>query len=213
MARPPLPATLAAIAVAGALLVGCSSGQSLVSATATTAAPATTTSAPATRTTLPASHPLGNGDWDGARWDAGNVVGMRAAHGAYVITFDRYQIYDAHQVLREGKQLTSQPVEYGDTRYPYVNSDPTLRTYVVTPDAVINEISNTQEICQDLRLKPPLHPAPAFSRVDPAALVAASAKGDVAAPGLPATGEDALTFNATGQVVDIVFSTGCESGH
>jgi hypothetical protein len=149
-------------------------------------------------------------DWDGTHWDAGNVVGITREGGERVVIFDRYGLYGDGDGLKEAKQLTREPLVYANSDYPYVNQNPKLRRYVLAQDAQVLEITNTHEICRARFAQPPQKAeAPRFVPVDVAKLMAASKRGDVAAPGLSARGQDALTFDAAGRITRLVFSGGC----
>jgi|GEM_PF-4922626 len=189
------------------LLAGCTAPAKPVAAAGRLAtARATPAAAVSPRTATP-KPPL---DWDGTHWDAGNVVGVTQEGGEWVVTFDRYGLYGDGDGLKEAKQLTREPLVYANSDYPYVNQNPKLRRYLLAPNAQVLEIANTHEICRARFAQPPQKPeAPRFVPVDVAKLVATSKRGDLAAPGLTARGQDALTFDGSGRITRMVFSGGC----
>ena len=163
-------------------------------------------------------------DWDGGRWDVGNVVSIKRDSDGLVVVVDRYQMYQRESgsdeyAPRAGKRLISEPFVFGNSDTPYVNESSRLRSYVLAADAQLQWISNVDEVCaglqgnentdgvSDFRQKP----APKFERWDVDRLVADSLDTeDLNGSGAKYDGrQDVLTFDHHGQVVRLVFSRGC----
>jgi hypothetical protein len=91
----------------------------------------------------------------------------------------------------------------------YENKNPKLRRFVLARNAEVVKVANTGDLCADAMADEPSNPAPKFVPVAVDALIRASKKGDVSAPGLEEQKQDALTFDSDGQVSRLVFSGGC----
>lgn len=190
----------------------------------TEAPPPRSSSTPSATAEEPLDPAVGPLDWDGGRWDVGNVVSINREADRLVVILDRYQMYQSESgsdefTLRAGKRLISEPFVVGNSDTPFVNESSKLRSYVLAADAKVQWISNVDQICASLqgggdnagvggfRQKP----APKFERWDVDRLVADSMDTeDLNGSGAKYDGrQDVLTFNDSGQVVRLVFSHGC----
>lgn len=172
----------------------------------------------------PPDPPVGPLDWDGGRWDVGNVMSINRDGDRLVVILDRYQMYQSQPgsdeySLRAGKRLLREPFVVGNSDTPFVNDSSRLRSYVLAADANVEWISNVDQICasvrgdkendgvSDTRQKA----APRFERWDVDRLVEDSLDAeDLNGSGAKYDGrQDVLTFNDSGQVVRLVFSRGC----
>lgn len=109
-------------------------------ATETTADDGTTT-APDDETTVP---PEGNDpmDYEGQQYDFGLITDVVSPDGVVMVSFDRVQIYSDDGALESGKDLTSEPIIYGNTDVPYENANPAIRTFVLADDPQILRIAD-----------------------------------------------------------------------
>lgn len=163
-------------------------------------------------------------DWDGGRWDVGNVVSIKRDADRLVVVLDRYQMYQSESgsdeyALRAGKRLIRDPFVFGNSDTPFVNESPKLRSYVLAGDAQVQWISNVDEVCASLQGNEGTDgasavrqkPAPKFERWDVDRLVANSLDTeDLNGSGATYDGrQDVLTFDDHGQVGRLVFSRGC----
>jgi hypothetical protein len=128
------------------VLAGCGdAGDSHADAPTTTGATSTPTSAGASSTS-PATTSVGagrdRGDFEGQRFDFGAIASAREHGGTVSIEFNRQQVYLQDGSLVSGTQLTEEPVIYGSTDVPYVDQSPTLRRFVLAPDARVLRIAD-----------------------------------------------------------------------
>jgi hypothetical protein len=185
-------------------------------------------SKPSSESTATAEEPpepgLGPLDWDGGRWDVGNVVSINRDADRLVVILDRYQMYQNElgsdeYSLRAGKRLLREPFVVGNSDTPFVNDSSKLRRYELAADAKVEWISNVDKICTSLRgdknndgvSDSRQKPAPKFERRNVDRLVEDSLHTeDLNGSGAEYDArQDVLTFNDSGQVVRLVFSRGC----
>lgn len=161
----------------------------------TTAAPTTTIPVPVEL--LPASQMTREHfeaiarDWEGQRFDFGVVRRVDNEGRGWTLTFDRAQIRDEHGV-RDGPTLETEPIYIGDTGGITVsNTNPRLRTFAVDPNAEVLLLSPKWSCAND---------QPSWELITVEQLASApSALG----------GQDALTFDSSGQVTRIRLARGC----
>lgn len=118
---------------------------------------------------------------------------------------------------REGKELRREPLMYGNTDVPYLNESSKLRSYLLAPDAETVRISNASDICEwpdshDHISEPHAQrPDPVFEAVGLDDLLAANRlASDLNGTGTQYDGrQDARTFDSAGQIVRLVFASGC----
>lgn len=181
-------------------------------------------SAAATAAEAPPDPAVGPLDWDGGRWEVGNVISINRDGDRLVVSLDRYQMYQAQPGsdeyrLRAGKRLLREPFVVGNSDTPFVNDSSRLRSYVLSADAKVEWISNVDQICASLRNDKEndsvsvagLKPVPRFELWDVNRLLENSLDAeDLNGSGARYDGrQDVLTFNDSGQVVRLVFSRGC----
>lgn len=194
------------------LLAACWGGDDVDDAAATTrpvGATETTPTPTQTATTLPAvtatPAPPQTRDWSGEQWDGGNVVTLRSEPDGVVLVLDRYGWVQGGAGPLEGAELVAEPLVYGNTAGQFSNTGGTLRTYLLAPDAYVGQIVNVEALCPPAGVgQPQIEPVYVSS------LVSDSVEGaDLAAPGYPPVGQDAITFGPDGRVTRVVFSAGC----
>jgi hypothetical protein len=161
-------------------------------------------------------------DWDGGRWDVGNVVSFKRDGQGVIVVLDRYHMwqYDQYWIsettgpptLNAGKTLIRHPLIFGNTDTPFVNESSRLYSYRLADNAEVVWVSNVDDICHSyFDGVDGVEPDPVFDNLDVDDLVAASVGADdLNGSGAKYDGrQDALTFNDAGRVVRLVFSGGC----
>jgi len=161
-------------------------------------------------------------DWDGGRWDVGNVVAFKRDSRGVIVVLDRYQMwqYDQYWIsettgpptLNAGKTLIRHPLVIGNTDTPFVNESSKLHSYRLADNAEVVRVANLDDICARFSGDADYQePDPAFTHLDVDQLVAASVgTDDLNGSGAKYDGrQDALTFGDAGRVVRVVFSGGC----
>ncbi len=112
-----------------------------------------------------------------------------------IIDFDRVQAYLGPD-LQDATAFTSEPIIAGNSDSPIVNDNPQLRSYSVSPAAVILEMTNAPQACVSTEF--PEMPQWTQRSLD-SLVFEGSLDGN----------QTALTFDSTGQVVQIRHSLGC----
>lgn len=162
----------------------------------TTTIGATTTMPP---TTTLAEQPVG--EWDGARFDFGRIVGDGLTDdGIYrTIELDRYSYRDPSGVLVDAAGFTSEPLPAWWREEPWENNNPDTRQFVLAPNVELLALSDADDevACAD---PPPAElPAPQWLGVDPSYLDTGRARDSIAV----------ITYAPTGAISRIRFTTGC----
>jgi hypothetical protein len=135
-------------------------------------------------------------DWDGTRFDVGVVNRIdRTEDGKTLIVFDRMQL-DQGQGPKSGKDLTSEPIVYGNTDMPLVNDTTKLRTYVAGPGMEVLRLGNVRETCDPRPPRPPRWEPVSVDQVVDQSLWRAYT-------------QVSLTFSADGYVSRLRLSSGC----
>jgi hypothetical protein len=214
MTRPsPSPLFALAVAMAATMALGaCSKAKdttsgatgrvitTVVGPPSTTAAAGSGSSPASTLPTTASPAPAGTSavrDWDGTRFDIGRLDRIdRTEDGKTLVVFDRMQL-DQGTGLKSGKDLTAEPIVYGNTDMPLVNDTTRLRTYVATPGMEVLRLANARETCVDLMTPRPPRWEPAT--VDQ--VVDQSLWKDYP--------QVSLTFSTDGFVSRLRLSTGC----
>lgn len=164
--------------------------------TTTTPPPATT--APAPTTTLP---PQPVGDWDGARFDFGQVVGDGEVDEIYrTIELDRYSFEHPTLGLVDAAGFREEPITYWWLDEPFVNNNPSTREFVLAPNAELLVLSEEGEdvACDD---PPPSQlPRPVWEGVDISFLDTRAARRSIAI----------ITYAENGAISRIRFTRGCD---
>ena len=90
---------------------------------------------PTTGTTVGANGPAAAtiGDWDGARFDVGEVAGTSTLLGQRTIALDRLSV-SVDGSLHDADDFTEEPVEYWWTTSPFTNQGATIRRFLLHPD-------------------------------------------------------------------------------
>ena len=159
----PIRILVAAVALLAASACGGDDSQPEVSTTTSTTLSATssvpvsvgqTTSTVGGRTS--ATSPTRNvRDWDGVRFDIGIVDRIdRTEDGLTLIVFDRVQL-ETEGGRKSGKDFTEEPIVVGNTDYPFVNDNKSLRTYVAQRNVDVLRIANVRQTCADGSSAPP----------------------------------------------------------
>jgi len=138
------------------VLAGCGGGDDGgavgEAAPTSTSAPPSTTAAPGTTaavTTVP-TKAKDVRDWDGVRFDIGIVDRIdRTEDGKTLVVFDRMQVITGSGT-KEGKAFTAEPIEVGNTDYPFLNDNTRLRTYVASPRIEALRVANLRQVCADI---------------------------------------------------------------
>jgi hypothetical protein len=161
---------------------------------------ATTTSAGPLGTTTSGARAVGGQDvrdWDGVRFDIGVLDRIdRTEDGRTLVVFDRMQL-EGPGGRRSGRDLTSEPIVFGNTDAPLVNDTPKLRTYVARPGMEVLRLGNLRQTCTDLP-----HPAaPQWVPETVDRVVDQSLWKDYR--------QVSLTFSPDGQVSRLRLSSGC----
>lgn len=169
------------------------------SAPATTAAPMTTP--PSTTTDMASTTqaaPTSDddvGDYEGQRYDFGEITAVRREGSGVVLIFNRQQVYTDDGSLVSGTDLTEEPVLYGNTDMPYVDQSKATRRFVLADDAVVLRIADPVPCASDDEPAPPVWDELAIDE-----LVSGAWKDRLM---------DSLTFDARGRVSQVRLSTAC----
>lgn len=199
-----------AIAVAAAVSTGACSGSPDKKADATSGVATTvvaepgTTSPPSTSGAPGATVPPASGapgpairDWDGTRFDFGTLDRIdRTEDGRTLVVFDRMQV-ETGQGLKSGKDLTTEPIVFGNTDAPFANDSPALRTYVARSGIEVLRLANPREHCTDEGTSPP----PRWEPVTVDQVVSQSLWDEYP--------QVSLTFSTDGYVSRLRLSSGC----
>lgn len=178
-----------------------SAGAGVAGIATTTAVPGTDgAGAPATEVTeppetLPPDPPSGALDWDGVKFDWGEIESTTQQGGRVVINFDRWQ-WDGV----DAPAMTEERIVFGNTDFGGTNDSPKLRSYVLALDVDLLEITNerdTSPACNDAGRADP----PKWSHFAVTGLQNAD-------PSLKST-QTSLTFSPVGEVTRIRISRGC----
>lgn len=167
--------------------------------TTTLAAAATTTTTAVAPTTTLAPQPVG--DWDGARFDFGRVVGDGEIDDIYrTIELDRYSYRHPTLGLVDAAGFREEPVTYWWLEEPYENNNPSTREFVLAPNAELLVLSEEGEevACAD---PPPAQlPRPVWEGVDISFLDTRAARRAIAI----------ITYAENGAITRIRFTHGCD---
>lgn len=166
-------------------------------ATTTTVAPAATAPASAPTTTL-ADQPVG--DWDGARFDFGRVVGSGEEDIYRTFELDRYSYEHPSLGLVDAAGFQEEPLAYWWIDEPYVNNNPTTREFVLAPNAVLQRLSEEGEDVACAEAPPAQLPPPVWTGVDISFLDTRAARNSIAV----------VTYAPNGAVSRIRFTHGCD---
>ena len=181
-----------------------SGGAAEVAGETTVRSNTTSTTTPSSTTTFPSppvslidpititrpTEPVKKRDWEGQRFDFGTVKRVRKPGNDWVVDFDRAQL-EENGSLNSGVTLTQEPVLVGNIDQPYVNENPRIRTFTVSPDATV------------LRLTPGWTCDTGTPTWDTITLA------QLAFWGVGSDTQDALTFDDLGQVTRIRLSRPC----
>ena len=163
---------------------------------ATSSVPASVGQTTSTVTTSATSPTRNVRDWDGVRFDIGIVDRIdRTEDGLTLIVFDRVQL-ETEGGRKSGKDFTEEPIVVGNTDYPFVNDNRSLRTYVASRNVDVLRIANVRQTCADGSSAPPQWEAVTVDQV-----VARSLWKDYP--------QVSLTFTPDGFVSRLRLSSGC----
>jgi len=165
---------------------------STTSAPTTIAAPTTVAPAHGSTTTEPSSDV---GDFEGQRYDFGEIIEVRRDGRLVVVIFNRQQVYTEDGSLHSGADLTSEPVFYGNTDMPYVDESKATRRFVLAEEAKVLRIADPVPCASDENPAEPI-----WDELSVDDLVAGAWRDRLM---------DSLSFNADGKVGQIRLSTGC----
>jgi hypothetical protein len=171
--------------------------------TTTVAAAVTTTTAPAATTavaptTTLAAQPVG--EWDGAQFDIGKIVGDGEEDIYRTIELDRYSYQDPTIGLVDAAGLTYEPLPYWWTESPFVNNNPATRVFVLAPNVELLTLdpSGNDAACTN---PPPVPlPEPQWIGVDISFLDTGAARRSIAV----------ISYAPTGPITRIRFTHGCD---
>ncbi len=104
---------------------------------ATTASSTATASTTEEQTTTEQDPGTVNDAEDGLRFDVGHITSIEDIDGVTFIQFDRYQGYNENLVLISGVELQEEYIIGAITDWPFINENPKLRSYPVTPSAQV----------------------------------------------------------------------------
>ncbi|MGH3936234.1 MAG: hypothetical protein ACRDS1_14875, partial [Pseudonocardiaceae bacterium] len=122
---------------------------------AATPTPPATSPAPNNEDPAPVVGPL---DWDGGRWDVGNVVSFERDGQGVIVVLDRYQMWQFEEgwlseppsapppARYAGKTLIRYPLVVGNTDTPFLNESSKLHRYRLADNAEVVRVSNRDEI-------------------------------------------------------------------
>ena len=108
-------------------------------ATTSTSTSTTTLDGDAPTPTAPASAPSTTPpsplDWDGAKFDAGEIVAAQSDDAGLILVVDRWGYYDESGTVVSGPQLTEEPVVAFNTDSPWTNESTKTRRFRVAASA------------------------------------------------------------------------------
>ena len=105
--------------------------------TSSTSTTVETTTTPAPTTTAPRSPR----DWDGIKWDFGQIMSVTAGPDA-TIAFDRFTLSDENGDI-SADAYESEPVIFGNTDVPYLNQNTETRDYTLAEGVEILYLANS----------------------------------------------------------------------
>lgn len=169
---------------------------STTSATTTSSASTTVPSAPTSSNAPLTTDPTTDvGDYEGQRFDFGEITQVRREAGRAVVIFNRQQLYMDDGSPKSGTQFTEEPVIYGNTDVPYLDTSKATRRFVLADDVKILRIEDPVPCASD-----EIPTDPTWSSISVDDLLSGAWRDRLF---------DSLTFDSAGRVSQVRLSSGC----
>lgn len=136
-----------------------------------------------------------SGDFEGQLYDFGAITAVRREGGRVAVVFNRMQLYGGENSLLSGTDFVEEPIVYGNTDAPYVDTSPKTRTFYLAPDAMVLRIEDPVPCADEPEIR-----EPTWANLSVADLVGGAWRDRL---------EDTLSFSPGGLVSQVRLSTAC----